>query len=162
MFFWNSFAFFMIQQMLAIWTLVPLPLWNPTSNMYNWKLLVHILLKSSLKDFEHNLASMWNKCNCVVIWTFFGTALLWDWNENWLFSVLWPMLSFPNLLAYWWLYFSFIPRGRPELGHLNRKESINPPLPLLCAIDFQKLRKWVISSLHSISKLCLKKELQIN
>ena len=30
------------------------------------KLLVHSLLKPSLKDFEHYLASMWNECNCVV------------------------------------------------------------------------------------------------
>ena len=34
-------------------------------------------------------------------WTLFGIALLWDWNENWPFPVLWPLLSFPNLLAYW-------------------------------------------------------------
>ena len=27
-------------------------------NLYNWKFLVHILLKPSLKDFEHNLTSM--------------------------------------------------------------------------------------------------------
>ena len=36
-----------------------------------------------LKDFEHYLASMWNERNCTVVWTFFGTGLLWDWNENW-------------------------------------------------------------------------------
>ena len=29
MFFWNSLAFCVIQRMLAIWSLVPLPLWNP-------------------------------------------------------------------------------------------------------------------------------------
>ena len=29
------------------------------------------------KDFEHYFASMWNDCNCVVVWTFFGIAL-WD------------------------------------------------------------------------------------
>ena len=29
MFFWNSLAFFMIQQMLAIWSLVPLPILKP-------------------------------------------------------------------------------------------------------------------------------------
>ena len=29
----------------------------------------------------------------------FGIALLWDWNENWPFSVLWPLLSFPTLLS---------------------------------------------------------------
>ena len=28
------------------------------SSLYIWKFLVHILLKPSLKDFEHNLASM--------------------------------------------------------------------------------------------------------
>jgi len=30
----------------------------------------------------------------VVVWTFFGTDFLWDWNENWPFPVLWPWLSF--------------------------------------------------------------------
>ena len=28
---------------------------------------------------------MWDECNCAVVWTFFGTAFLWDWNENWPF-----------------------------------------------------------------------------
>jgi len=70
-------------------------------SLYIWKFLVHILLKPSLKDFEHNLASMWNELNSMVVWTFFGIALLWDWNENWPFSVLWPLLSFPILMAYW-------------------------------------------------------------
>ena len=46
-------------------------------------------------------ASMWNEHYHMVVWTFFGTALLWDGNKNWHFSVLWPLLSFPNLLAYW-------------------------------------------------------------
>ena len=32
--------------------------------------MVHILLKPGLEDFEHDLASMWNECNCVVVWTF--------------------------------------------------------------------------------------------
>ena len=65
-----------------------------------WEFSVHVLLKPSLVNFEHYLASMWNECNCVVIWTFFGTVFLWDWNENWPFPVQWPLLSFPNLLAY--------------------------------------------------------------
>ena len=69
------------------------------SSLYFWTSSVHILLKPILKNFEHNLASMWNECNCVVIWTFFGIAFLWDWNENWPFPVLWPLLSFSNLLA---------------------------------------------------------------
>ena len=68
------------------------------SSLYIWKSSVHVLLKPSLKDFEHYLASMWNEYNCAVVWTFFGIDFLWDWNENWPFPVLWPLLSFPNLV----------------------------------------------------------------
>ena len=32
-------------------------------SLYIWKFLVHVLLKFSLKDFEHNLASILNECN---------------------------------------------------------------------------------------------------
>ena len=66
-----------------------------------WKFMVHILLKPGLEIFERYFASMWDECHCVVVWAFFGIAFLWDWNENRLFPVLWPLLSFPNLLAYW-------------------------------------------------------------
>ena len=69
-------------------------------SLYTWKFSVDVLLKPSLKNFEVYLASVWTACNCMVVWTFFGFALLWDWNENWPFPVLWPM-NFPNLLAYW-------------------------------------------------------------
>ena len=73
-----------------------------------WKFMVHVLLKPDLENFEHYFASMWDEGNCVVVWTFFGTAFLWDWNENWPFPVLWPLLSFPNLLAYWVQHFHSI------------------------------------------------------
>ena len=66
------------------------------SSLNIWKFSVHVLLKPGLENFEHYFVSMWDECNCVVVWTFFGTALLWDWNENWHFPVLWPLLSFPN------------------------------------------------------------------
>ena len=65
------------------------------------KFTVHVLLKPGLENFEHYFTSMWDECNCAVVWAFFGIAFLWDWNENWPFPVLWPLLSFPNLLAYW-------------------------------------------------------------
>ena len=71
------------------------------SSLNIWKFTVHILLKPGFENFEHYFASMWDWCNCVVVWAFFGIAFLWDWNENWPFPVLWPLLSFPNLLAYW-------------------------------------------------------------
>ena len=60
---------------------------------------VPILLKPGLENFEHYFASMWDECNCVVVWAFFCIAFLWDWIENRLFPVPWPLLSFPNLLV---------------------------------------------------------------
>ena len=63
--------------------------------------IVHLLLKPRLKDFEHHFTSRWNEHNCTVVRAFFGIAFLWHWNENWSFPVLWPLPSFPNLLAYW-------------------------------------------------------------
>ena len=97
MFFWNSLAFLMIQRMLTIWSLVPLSFLNPawTSGnswfMYCWSL-------ASLENLEHYFPSMWNECNCAVVWTFFGIAFLWDWNETdifqccghwWVFQICW-------------------------------------------------------------------------
>ena len=69
------------------------------------KFMVHILLKPGLENFGHYFTSMWDKCNCAVVWAFLGIAFLWDWNENWNFPVLWPLLSFPNLLP---LHFSLL------------------------------------------------------
>ena len=37
------------------------------SSLYIWKFLIHVLLKPSLKDFEHNLASMGNEHKCLVV-----------------------------------------------------------------------------------------------
>ena len=69
------------------------------------KFTVHVLLKPGLEDFEHYFASVWNECSCAIVWTFFGIAFLWDWNENWPFPVLWPLLSLPNFLAYLLTFF---------------------------------------------------------
>ena len=51
----------------------------------------------------------------MLVRTFFGMALFWDWNENWPFPILWPLLSFPNLLAYWVQHFN----RKDEHTHLN-------------------------------------------
>ena len=70
----------MIQWMLAIWALVPLSFlisaWTSESS------LCHIMLKPGLKNVEHYFASVWDECNCAVVWAFFCIAFLWDWNEN--------------------------------------------------------------------------------
>ena len=104
--FWNSLAFLMFQQMSAIWNLVPLlflsPAWTSGSSWFT------LLLKPGLENFEHDFTSVWEECNCVVVWAFFDIDFVWDWNENWPFPVLWPLLSFPNLLAYWVQHFHSI------------------------------------------------------
>ena len=65
-----------------------------------WKFTVHIFLKSGLENFEHYFTSMWDECNCTVVWACFSIAFLWDWNENWPFLVLWPLLfsTFADIL----------------------------------------------------------------
>ena len=92
MFLWNYLAFSMIQWILAIWSLVLLPFLN--SAWTSGSFLVHVLLKPHLENFEHYYTSMWEECKCLVVLTFFGIAFLWDWNENWPFPGLWPLLSF--------------------------------------------------------------------
>ena len=52
------------------------------SSLNVWKFTVHILLKPGLENFEHYFTSVWDEWNCAVVWTFFGIALLWDWDEN--------------------------------------------------------------------------------
>ena len=72
---WNSFAFSMIQWMLAIWSLVLLLFVSPACTSrssqftYCWSLVWRI--------FEHYLASLWNEHNYTLVWTFFGIALFW-------------------------------------------------------------------------------------
>ena len=53
-----------------------------------WKVAVQVLLKLGLENFEHYFISMWDECNCAVVWAFFGISFLWDWNEDWPFPVL--------------------------------------------------------------------------
>ena len=63
--------------------------------------MIQVLLKHGLENFEHYSAGVWDECNYTEVWAFFGTAFLCNWNENWPFPVLRPLLSFPNFLSYW-------------------------------------------------------------
>ena len=69
--------------MLAIWSLVPLPFLKPAWTSGSSQLTK--LLKPGLENFEHYFTSMWDECNCALVWAFFGIAFHWNWNENWLF-----------------------------------------------------------------------------
>ena len=85
MFFWNSCCFY---DPTNVGNLISSSSAFSKSRLNTRKLSVHVLLKPSLMDFEHYLASLWNECSWAVDWTFFGIALLWDWNENcWVFPI---------------------------------------------------------------------------
>ena len=40
------------------------------------KFSVHIMLKTCLENFKHYFTSMWDECNCAVVWVFFIIVFL--------------------------------------------------------------------------------------
>ena len=44
------------------------------SSLSIWKFTIHVLLRPGLENFEHYFTSMWDECNFVAVWTFFGIA----------------------------------------------------------------------------------------
>ena len=60
--------------------------------------MYHVLLKPGLENFEHYFTSVWDECNCVVVWNclalpFFGigmkTDLLQSCGHCWVFQMCW-------------------------------------------------------------------------
>ena len=95
-----------------------------------WKFLVCIMLKPSIQDFKHNLTSLGDEYSCLMVRTFFSTTLLGNWDEDWPFPVLWPLLGLPGLLTYWMQYLDGI-----ILWVLNSSTEIpSNPLALLTAM----------------------------
>ena len=39
-----------------------------------WVFTVDVLLKPGLENLEHYFTSVWDECNCAVVWAFFGIA----------------------------------------------------------------------------------------
>ena len=60
-----------------------------------WNFTVHVLLKPGLENFEHYFTSMWDECNCAVVWAFFGIFIS-------------PSLPCLSLLSFF-LFISFLP-----------------------------------------------------
>ena len=44
------------------------------SSLNIWKFTAHVMLKPGLENFEHYFTSMWDDCNCAVVWKLFGIA----------------------------------------------------------------------------------------
>ena len=67
------------------------------SSLNIWNLMVHILLKPCLENFEHYIASVWEEYNCLVVWTFSGitfgigmkTDLFQSGGHCWVFQICW-------------------------------------------------------------------------
>ena len=59
----------------------------PKTSLNICKLMVRVLLKPVLENFEHYYTRVWDECNCAVVWVFFGIAFLWGWSIG-LLSVL--------------------------------------------------------------------------
>ena len=53
---------------------------KPSSDI--WKFLVHIILRPRMQDFKHGFTSMGDKCNYLIVSTFFGTTLLGNQDED--------------------------------------------------------------------------------
>ena len=83
MFFWNALVY---DDPADVGNLISGSSAFSKASLNIWKFMVHILLKPGLENFQHYFTSMWDECNCVVIWAFFGIAFLRDSNENWLFQ----------------------------------------------------------------------------
>ena len=98
MFFWNSLAF---HDPADVDNLISGSSAFSKSSLNIRKFTVHILLKTGLENFELYFSSIWDEWNCAVVWAVFGIASLWDWNENWPFPVLWPLLNYPDV---WYLH----------------------------------------------------------
>ena len=58
------------------------------------KFTVHVLLRPGLENFEHYFTSMWDECNCVVVWVFFGIAFLGSGMKT----------DFVQSCGHWWIF----------------------------------------------------------
>ena len=88
MFFWNSLAFSMIQRMLAVWSVVPLPFLKPAWTSGGSRFT---FAEAGLENFEHYFTSVWDECNCTVVWAFFGIGMKMDLFQScghcWVFQI---------------------------------------------------------------------------
>ena len=88
-------CFSMTQQMLTIWSFVPLPFLNPVWTSASSQFMY---LKPGLENCEHYFAIVWDEYNCEVVWTFlalpfFGIGMKTDLFQScghcWVFQICW-------------------------------------------------------------------------
>ena len=63
--------------------------------------MAHAMLKPGFKNCEHYFTSVWDECNCAVVWAFFGIALL-PADKSFIYKLhlalgsFWPSLTGPS------------------------------------------------------------------
>ena len=87
-----------------------------------WNFSFDVLLKPGLENFEHYFDSVWDECNCAVVQTFFGMAILWDWNENWPWNVLLQHKKYKNNRV-WWSWSNLFPLCLISYPSLSQSDS---------------------------------------
>ena len=70
------------------------------TGLHIWKFMAHVLLKPDLGNFEYYFGKVEMSAIAQEFEHSLAIAFLWDWNENKPFPVLWPLLSFLDMLAY--------------------------------------------------------------
>ena len=103
------------------------PAWTPGSSwfMYCWRLAWRILSISLLA---------WDEWKCAVVLTFLSLPFL-KVGMKTLFPVLWPLLTFPYLLAYWVQHFN-----SNILRIWNSSTGISSPPLALFSVMFPKVK----------------------
>ena len=70
----------MIQWILAIWSVIPLPFLKSSLNI--WKFTIHVLLKPGLENFERYFASKWDESSLAFFMYFTYILLIYILNNE--------------------------------------------------------------------------------
>ena len=149
MLFWSSLAFSMIQQMLAIWSLVPFlnPAWTSGSSrfMYHWsvawRILSIILLAVRWVQLCGSLNILWHCSSLGLEWklTFSSPEFSTQENHYWVFQICWYIecSTFIALSFRVWNSSTGIPSPPPALSIV-----MFPKAHLICILWCLALGEW--------------------
>ena len=128
MFFWNSQFFYDPRD---AGNLISASSAFSKSSLNIWKFMVHVLLTPSLENFEHYFASMWDECNCAVVWTFLGigmkTHLFRSCGHCWVFQICWHIECSSFTASSFWIWNSSTGIPSPPLVLVSNNPTFLKP-----------------------------------
>ena len=104
MFFWNSSSCFFYYP-TDVGNLISGSSAFSKTSLNIWNFTVYVLLKPGLENFQHYFTSMWDECNCAIVWAFFGIAspiTSWQIDGKTMETVRFYFLGLQNHCG-WWL-----------------------------------------------------------